>query len=266
MLLNKSEILSLNLLEHFNVENFNVVSYDMTARDIVTLDNKVLDKYLVPPQGMVVVVTKESFKLKDKNIVGFTTVKNALSRKGIMAVNIGIVDPGYDGPISSILINFGKSSFEIKSGDTFLRMTFQKYKPLNELIENEGIQNVCVPYSEYLDSRRNESNNYLDTTFLYLKDIQTKASEAAKQQAQIEAKSLIDSFKSNFETVLKFLAIGIAGIGLSIAALFNYLNYRKSVSNLQDLQRLEQKLDKTVNFYDSLNKQSIQPDTLKGKK
>jgi dUTPase len=266
MLLNKNEILSLGLLEDFNEDHFNVVSYDMTAKDIVTLDNKVLTNYLLPPQGMVVVVTKESFKLKDKNIVGFTTVKNALSRKGIMAVNIGLVDPGYDGPISSILINFGKSSFEIKSDDTFLRMTFHKYNPLNSDIENEGIVNVTVPYPEYLDNRRNESNNYLDTTFLYLKDIQNKASEAAKQKAQEEAKFLIDSYKSNFESVLKFLAFGIAGIGLIIAALYNYLNYKKTESNKVDLQRLEQKVDKMFNSNSVPYKQTFTADTLKEKK
>ena len=253
-LINREEIEQLGLLQNTQDNNFSAVSYDLTAKEIITLDNKIEAEYSLPPQGMVVVVTQEEFNLHNRPIVGFTTVKNSLSRKGIMAVNIGLVDPGYVGPISSILINFGKSSFPIKTGDAFLRMTFHRFAPLDEIKYPNSIKNFSISHRDYVESRRNESNNYLDPTFLYLKEIQKKASESAKNEAVGEAKKLVDNFKSNVETTLKFLGIGIAAISLSIAA---YFNYQKSVNSNETLDNVKSIEKKMESLEDSIHNISI---------
>ena len=49
-------------------------------------------------------------------ITGHALLKNELYRKGVLAINIGVIDPGFEGPLSSILINFGREDFVVKRG------------------------------------------------------------------------------------------------------------------------------------------------------
>ena len=59
----------------------------------------------MPPQGIVQVVSSERVKVPS-TITGLATVKTSLCNEGLLALNIGIIDPGYEGAISSFLLNF----------------------------------------------------------------------------------------------------------------------------------------------------------------
>jgi hypothetical protein len=76
---------------------------------------------------MVEVISIETIKVPD-NIAGYASVKTGLSRQGLLALNTGILDPGYEGPLSATVVNFGKSDSLLNHGDTFLRLTFHEYK------------------------------------------------------------------------------------------------------------------------------------------
>lgn len=90
--------------------NYNNGVYDIRIGKIITMKGDEVTTYSIPPQGMVVVVSKEKIKMP-ANIVGYAHVRTSLSSKGIMAINIGIIDPGYSGNLSSTLLNFGKEDF-----------------------------------------------------------------------------------------------------------------------------------------------------------
>ena len=53
-------------------------------------------------------------------------MKTSLCREGILAINVGVVDPGWEGPLSSLLLNFGSDSYALRPGDTFIRLTFHR--------------------------------------------------------------------------------------------------------------------------------------------
>jgi hypothetical protein len=83
---------------------------------------------------MVRVVSRESLRLPD-TITGHVLLKNELCTKGVLAINIGVVDPGFNGPISSTLINFGRETCSVEKGTHYV------YCPsdITELhLENEG--------------------------------------------------------------------------------------------------------------------------------
>lgn len=130
MLLDIDSIKRLNLLSG-GKDSDQPASVPLTIGTLITNGKEIYNgKIMLPPQGMIMAVSNEVFDLKDKQVIGYTTVKNALSRKGIWALNIGIVDAGWRGPISSILINFSKQEQELETGDEFLRITFHAYQPL----------------------------------------------------------------------------------------------------------------------------------------
>jgi hypothetical protein len=49
---------------------------------------------------------------------------------GVWALTIGIVDPGWEGPIATSLLNFSKRDHAVQVGDTFLRVSFFEHAPV----------------------------------------------------------------------------------------------------------------------------------------
>src|SRR5579864_1733127 len=112
-LLSGEEIGSLGLVENSTTDLFRASTYDLSVGDIIAAGPVSGNKeYVLPPGGTVRVISKETLKLPDF-ITGHALLKNELCRKGILALNIGVIDPGFEGPISSTLINFGRSNFVV---------------------------------------------------------------------------------------------------------------------------------------------------------
>ena len=101
-------------------------TYDLSVGEIIPAGSASGGSaYNLPPGGTVRVVSKEMLKSPD-GITGHALLKNELCRHGVLAINIGVVHSGFEGPLSSILINFGKGNFVVKQGDPFLRISFHR--------------------------------------------------------------------------------------------------------------------------------------------
>jgi deoxycytidine triphosphate deaminase len=133
----------------------------------------IVDDYELKPGGTVKVVSKELLKMPD-TITAHVLLKNELCRQGILAINIGVVDPGFEGPIASTLLNFGRQDFPIKKGDPFLRVSFHR-------CPESPLARKSAKYSrdDYLRRVREEVQAYAAETFLNL-DV---ATERAAQRA-----------------------------------------------------------------------------------
>lgn len=172
MLLDKYSIGKLGLI-HGNATDKEPASVPLTIGTIITDDGEINQgSVFIPPQGMVLAVSREVFNMKGKSVLGYTTVKNALSRVGIWALNIGIVDSDWQKPIASVMINFGKQPYELTVGQEFLRMTFHGYgnataQPV--LRGNEpSPEEVKEIYEKYVAERKVEFRAMMDNTFLML--------------------------------------------------------------------------------------------------
>src|SRR5260370_40977719 len=126
-LLSGEEIKSQALVENCADENlYRASTYDLSIGEIIPAGTASVGfEYILPPGGTVRVVSKELLKLPS-NITGHALLKNELCRKGILALNIGVIDPGFQGPISSTLINFVQGEFVVKPGSSFLRISFHR--------------------------------------------------------------------------------------------------------------------------------------------
>lgn len=104
-------------------------TYDATIGDII-VDGAQFDgqKYDLPPRGLVWVVSAESFKMPN-NITGLATLRTSWTHDGILALNVGVIDPNYHGPLATCLVNFSNNNFPIEINDTFFRVIFFENRP-----------------------------------------------------------------------------------------------------------------------------------------
>ena len=248
MFLNHEEIKALGIVEDVVKNESGDGSYNLTIDQFIDMDNKLSDSFKLKPQGMVYVVFKEKIKVPS-NIIGFAHVKTSLTKLGIMATNIGIIDPNYEGYISTLLINFGKTELYINKGEAALRCTFSEIKGLSPSIEN---QKLVVTKDDYV-ARLQKNITHLDEKFLNIGGIKSEVTKYV--------------FKSLIGLGIIF---SIGSFGLS--AYFNFKSsqekdidiaikrYEQTVSTLNENNKFLQEQLKTYelklkNVQDSLNTQ-----------
>ncbi len=174
-LLSGEEIKSLALVENGIDENlYRASTYDLSVGDIIPAEPvSGSSQYNLPPGGTVRVVSKELLKLPN-NITGHALLKNELCRKGVLALNIGVIDPGFEGPISSTLINFGRGNFVVKQGASFLRISFHRC-PASPKAGKSAKYNR----EEYVSRVKDEATAYMAPSFLNMEATAKEAAETA---------------------------------------------------------------------------------------
>ncbi len=174
-LLSGEEIKSQALVENCADENlYRASTYDLSIGEIIPAGTASVGfEYILPPGGTVRVVSKELLKLPS-NITGHALLKNELCRKGILALNIGVIDPGFQGPISSTLINFGRGEFVVKPGSSFLRISFHRCP-----VSPKAAKSAKYDREQYISRVREEVAAYMAPTFLNMEGTAAKAAETA---------------------------------------------------------------------------------------
>jgi len=108
--------------------NARMTTYDATVGKILTIHGEFAgSKYLLKPRGIAWVISKETFAIPN-DVTGLATLKTTWTHKGVLALTLGIVDPGWDGPLATAVVNFSKKSFPIRVGDPFFRLLFLSHK------------------------------------------------------------------------------------------------------------------------------------------
>ncbi len=80
-------------------------------------------RLVVEPGKMVWVRVQERVRIP-KDLVGFWWQTNTLSRKGLMLVNMSMVEPGYEGDLACLFVNFGNGSVLIDARTPIAKMVF----------------------------------------------------------------------------------------------------------------------------------------------
>lgn len=106
-------------------------SFDLSIGCIYDETGTEVPRFNLKPGHMVQVVSKEIFNLP-ANTTGHVTYKTTLTQEGIWALTVGIVDPGWNGPIATTLLNFSKVEHTIHQGDKFLRASLFEHEPASE--------------------------------------------------------------------------------------------------------------------------------------
>ncbi|MGX7742331.1 dCTP deaminase domain-containing protein [Rhodopseudomonas parapalustris] len=139
------EVLDRGLLTGGSVANLKNSTYDLTVGEIVPIGKKAIrarrkdpqvSPYFLEPREMVWVLSKEEFNMP-ADVTGFATLRTTFTKQGILALNVGIIDPFFKGPISTALINFSDRPRAIRVGDKFFRIAFFAHSDVSEFHKHE---------------------------------------------------------------------------------------------------------------------------------
>lgn len=164
MILNSEQIADAGIVVGASDHLRRSTSYDASIGEFI-LDGQCLegDTYRLPPRGIVWVVSKETFKF-GKSHTGLATLKTTLTHKGILALNVGVIDPGFEGPLSTALVNFSRTVVELKRGGPFFRVLVAEHT------QATIFQQVKEERYDYINRVVNRStgfsNSFLDTNSL----------------------------------------------------------------------------------------------------
>lgn len=217
MLLNGNEIRRRGLVVNSDPKMYKAASYNPRIGKILTSKGDELANYVLPPLGTVEVVSVEEFRLP-KEVAAYATVKTSLCNNGILAINIGILDPLWSGPVSSTLINFGKNPYLLQPDSEFLRITFHEYQPQSIVPRPSA---PILSHQEYVADRKQKALQHLSETFL---DLEQKT----RQITQSVASEVLNDWRQGFIKWVPVAAFSVAGLALVLAILTFFLNFGNS--------------------------------------
>jgi dUTPase len=178
VLLNRDEIASHNLVADARSEKFRTASYDVSIGEVIGPDGQSNSSLVINPQQMVMVISAEHITLPE-DIAGYAMPKTSFSNAGILALSTGIIDPKYEGKVSSILINFGQAPHLLQAGDSFLRLTFHRINKPRNVTPAPSMSD-----EDYVRDRRDIATRLPDT-FLNVSNIVSDVAERVGVRQQI---------------------------------------------------------------------------------
>jgi len=149
MLLTQKELKSLDFIrcaDGGSPKGWRGATYDTRVGEIITRmgvhDN---ETYTLKPRGIVWLLSAEDYKIP-QDVTGITTLRTGWTKKGLLTLTAGIVDSGYEGPLSTAVINFSGKEVNICKGEVFFRTAFM----FHEKVDTEGMKITRDEYREKL--------------------------------------------------------------------------------------------------------------------
>lgn len=161
-------------------------SFDISVREIIHWRNEevaISQEYILKPQETVYLISEQRISVKP-GYVAYVFLKNRLSQKGIMALNTGIIDGGFDGPISTLITNLSKENIIISETD-FFRVVFHKIDmKADELqrVKEDTENRAAYSYDDYKSLIIRNFNN-LPQHFLDRHELKNQIDKELSQKA-----------------------------------------------------------------------------------
>jgi dUTPase len=177
-------------------------TYDATVGEILVDGNTVTEaEYRLPRRGVAWVVSAEEFHLPE-NVTGLATLRTTWTHEGVLALNVGVIDPGWEGPVATALVNFSDKEFVVKKGEGFFRILFLDHPTTGAAVKS-------MSRSEYLLKMRLQSTR-TTSSFLNMKSLANEVTDEV-----LVTPRWLNRF-SFWGLALGFLALILAIIGIFV--------------------------------------------------
>jgi deoxycytidine triphosphate deaminase len=190
-------------------------SFDLTIGKIFGANGQeIIETFKLRPGHMVQVMSEEVFQLQN-NVTGHVTYKTSLTRIGVWALTVGIVDPGWSGPIATTLLNFSRTDFAVQRGDPFLRVSFFEHDevPAKSLRKSPS-------ESEYAKGVSQLAVTKFSKTFLNRKKIERRAGNDVMNRIRNQALAWVAGIVVVFTIAQIVVAFFVPKLDSSASELF----------------------------------------------
>lgn len=157
-----------------NTDHSSRSSVDLTIREILLKDKKgevkSYERVDLKPQDSAYIISEEVLHVPE-GFVAYVFLKNRLSQKGFLALNTGIIDSNYDGPISTLLINMSAEDEYLTATDNridkaFFRVVFHRIDSNYDILPSsfkEHSYKVKEKYNAYRNYRISDLEKFPKT-------------------------------------------------------------------------------------------------------
>lgn len=210
MLLVEGQITDANLISPDNQVQLRNSTCDLTIGNIfptgVEIKGRGEEKsvFWLKPNHMVYVVSQQRVTLPD-NVTGLASLVTTLTKEGILCLNTGIIDAGYDGHIGATLVNFSNKERPIKLNDRLFRVLFFQHAKL------ENCEHIRIEKADYLAGSKQKNSDEFNETFLDVFGL--------LKQAEANAWRVV--WDMSTMKIVPWLALGVGALG----AVFGILAY-----------------------------------------
>lgn len=157
--LNAEAVKNRGIVQYGKDEQYRAIGYDLSVGHIVRPDGELATRYTLPAQGIVEVISRERLHMPP-DVYANVLIKTGLSNEGLLALGIGVVDPGYHGRISSFIVNFSKDPQPLELGQSFLRSVFY------EVEQSKKYREIIVEDKDYIAASRKRVISNFGESFL----------------------------------------------------------------------------------------------------
>lgn len=115
-------------------------------------------RYELKPNELIVFQTTEKIRMP-LNLSASYTALDSIAKQGILLINASIVEPGYEGYLSGVLLNFSSKSFYIKPNMEIVKIHFSGVSGDVDVRIHENITNYT---EDLLEKAKNYTRTFLD--------------------------------------------------------------------------------------------------------
>lgn len=140
MLITGNQITELDLLANVEPKNIRGGCYYLRIHSIIPAgeDTKTYDPqkpktiHTLEPGGLAWVISQEKFQITEPSVTALVTLRSGFTKRGMLALDVGLVDANFFGPIGSLVINFSRKPIRLDAGEAFFRVLFFNHEEAEE--------------------------------------------------------------------------------------------------------------------------------------
>lgn len=166
----------------------------------------------IRPGAMVWIRTRVVVNMPS-DICAFWWQTNTLSRKGLMLVNMSMIEPGYHGPLACLFVNFGKTPIILYPDTNMAKLVFMRLsKPADTPL---GLNLTVDKYDKAVHDAATEGPESFLQVAEFSKQLMADREEAIediKKAAETEKNAQVDKLKEDAPKAIRS-SLGWAAVG-----------------------------------------------------
>lgn len=118
----------------------------------------IIKRYELKPNELIFFQTTEKLKIPLSLSASYTAL-DSVAKQGILLINASIVEPGYEGYLSGVLLNFSSKSFYIKPNMEIVKINFSR---VSGDVDDKIHEDIADYTEDLLDKAKKYTQTFLD--------------------------------------------------------------------------------------------------------